>query len=130
MQQLPQNPMPSQPKVLTNHFPQQGFVVSQPQRGQAARLPQPSGPGDYQILMTNSDEVDTSDVNLQTQSCQYDKPSTSSSTESETKASTEPLKIPNGLLQIPQPNVESIPKIQRDHYVVTWLLTKFPIHTV
>lgn len=97
-QQSPQNPMPSQPKVLTNHFPQQGFVFTQPLLGQAAHCPQPSSPSDYEILMMNSNEVTLSDINLQTQLHQYDKTSTSSATESKTKASTEPLMIPNGSL--------------------------------
>lgn len=30
IQQLPQNPMPSQPVVLKNPFPQQGFPTTQP----------------------------------------------------------------------------------------------------
>lgn len=38
-QKLPQNPTPSQLAVLTNTFPQQGFVASQPQPGQAAHPP-------------------------------------------------------------------------------------------
>jgi len=59
----------------------------------------------------NFDEVNTSDINLQTQLRQYDKPSTSSATKSKTKASTKPLTRPNGLLEIPQPKVEAISKI-------------------
>jgi len=33
MRQLPQNLVPPQPVVLTNHFPPQGFVAAQPQLG-------------------------------------------------------------------------------------------------
>ena len=65
-QQLPQNPTLSQPVVLTNPFPQQGFIAPQPQLGQATHPPQPFGPGDCQILMMNSDEVNPSNINLQT----------------------------------------------------------------
>ena len=59
----------------------------------------------------NFDEVNPSDINLQTRSSQYDKPSTSSATDSKTKASAEPLMTPNGLLQIPHPKVKVILKI-------------------
>jgi len=50
--------------------------------------------------MMNFDEVNTSNINMQTPSRQYDKPSTSFATNSKTKASAEPLMAPNGLLQI------------------------------
>jgi len=72
---------------------------------------QRSGPSDYQILMMNYDEVKPFDINLQTQSGQYDKPSTLFTTESKTKSSPKPVMTPNGLLQIPQPKFEVIPKI-------------------
>jgi len=61
----------------------------------------------------NSDKVKTSDINLQTQSRKYDKPSTLFTPKQKIKASTKPLTTPNGLLQIPQPKVESIPKIPK-----------------
>jgi len=99
--------------VLTNPFPQQGFVVAQPQLGEAAHLPQPSSPDDYHILMMNSDEVNPSNINLQTQSCQYEKPATLSATESKTNISVEPLMPPNDPLQIPQPMFDGIPKIPK-----------------
>ena len=63
--------------------------------------------------MMNSNKVNTFDVNLQTWSCQYEKPSTSSATNTKTKEYTEPLTTPNGPLQIPQPKFESIPKIPK-----------------
>jgi len=59
----------------------------------------------------NFDEVNPSNINLQTQSCQYEKLSISSATESKTKVSIEPLTTPNGLLYIPQSKFEAIPKI-------------------
>ena len=40
------------------------FVAAQPQPSQAAHLPQPSGPSDYQILIINSNEVNPSHINL------------------------------------------------------------------
>jgi len=61
----------------------------------------------------NSDEVNPSNINLQTQSRQYDKPSTSSAIESKRKVPTKPLMTPNGPSQIPQPKVETIPKIPK-----------------
>lgn len=61
--------------------------------------------------MMNFDEVNPSDINLQVQSHQYEKPSTSSATESKRKESAEPLMTPHGLLHIPQTKVEAIPKI-------------------
>lgn len=63
--------------------------------------------------MMNSNEVNPFDINPQTWSCKYDKPSTSSSTASKTKESTEPLRTPNGPLHIPQPKYEVIPKIPK-----------------
>lgn len=68
MQQSRQNPALSQSDILTNPFPHQGFVAAQPQQGQVVHPPQPSGPSDYEILMMNSEEVNTSDINLQTRS--------------------------------------------------------------
>lgn len=38
-QQLPQNPAQNQLAMLTNPFPQQGFVPAQPHPGQAAHPP-------------------------------------------------------------------------------------------
>ena len=61
--------------------------------------------------MMNFYEVNPSHINLQTWSRQYDKPSTSSATESKTKVSIEPLMTPNDPLQIPQPKFEAIPNI-------------------
>lgn len=63
--------------------------------------------------MMNIDEVNPFDINLQTQSHQYDKPSTSSATDSKIKSSTKPLTTPNGPLHIPQPKFEAIPKIPK-----------------
>ena len=110
---MPQNPTPQQSSMLTNPFPQQGFVSAQPQPGQAAHPTQPSSPFDYHILKVNSNEVNPSNINLQTRLCQYDKTSNLSATESKTKVSVEPLMAPNGLLQIPQPKFEAIPKIPK-----------------
>ena len=59
------------------------------------------------------DEVNPSDINLQTHSCQYDKPLISSTIESKAKESTEPLTTPNGPLQITQTKIEAIPKIPK-----------------
>jgi len=75
--------------------------------------------------MMNYDEVNPFDINLQTRSQQYDKPSNSSSTESKAKASIEPPTTPNGSLHIPQPKVEAILKIPKGplHRNVTSNLT-------
>jgi len=54
--------------------------------------------------MMNSKEVNTKQVNLQTQLHQYDKAPTKSVIESRTKVFTEPLSSPNGTLQIPLPS--------------------------
>lgn len=43
--------------MLTNPFPHQGYIASQPTPGQEAQLAPPSGHYDYQILMMNSKEV-------------------------------------------------------------------------
>lgn len=59
------------------------------------------------------DEVNPSNINIQTWTHQYEKPSTSSATESKTKVFVEPLMIPNGHLQIPQLKVEAISKIPK-----------------
>jgi len=66
--------------------------------------------------MMNYDEVNPSNINLQTRSCQYDKPSTLSSTKSKTKVSAEPLTKQNVPLHIPQPKVETIPRICNSAY--------------
>ena len=63
--------------------------------------------------MMNSDKVNTSDINLQTQLGQYGKPFNLSAIESKTKASTKPLTTPNGPLHIPQPKFESFPEIHK-----------------
>lgn len=102
MQQPPHNTMSSQLAMLMDPLPH-GFVVAQPQQGKTTHPPQPSSLGDYHILMMNSDEVSTFDVNMQTRSHQYDKASTSSETKPKTKESTESLMTSNGPLQIPLP---------------------------
>lgn len=63
--------------------------------------------------MMNFDEVNIEQVNLQTQSCKYDKPPSKSATESQPKVSIEPLQTPNSTLQIPQPKFEVTPKIPK-----------------
>jgi len=63
--------------------------------------------------MKNSDEVNPFNINLQTQSRRHDKPLTSSTTMSKTKASAEPLMTPNFSLHIPQPKIEAIPEIPK-----------------
>ena len=110
---FPPSAVPSQSAVLTNPFPQQGFVATQPPEGQAATQPLPSSTSDYQILMMNSDRPPTIDINLQTRSRQYNKPPTTSVPEPPPSVSTEPLSTPNGPLQIPQPKVEVCTKIPK-----------------
>ena len=65
---VPPSVAPSQSTVFTNPFPQQGFVTTQPPEGQVATQPPPSGTSDYQILMMNSYQPITVDLNLQTRS--------------------------------------------------------------
>ena len=84
--------------MLTNPFPQQGFVATQPPEGQVATQPLPFGTSDYQILMMNSDQPLTVDINLQTWFCQYNKPPAMSVPEPPPSISIEPLSTPNGLL--------------------------------
>ena len=98
---VPPSDAPSQPVVLSNPFPQQGFVATQPPEGQVATQPLPSGTSDYRILMMNSDQPLTVDINLQTWSRQYNKPPATSVPELPSSVSTEPLSTPNGPLQIP-----------------------------
>lgn len=88
---IPPNSAPSQPAVFTNPFPQQGFVATQPPKGQTATQPPPSGTSDYQILMMNSNQPINVDINLQTQSHQYNKPPTISVPEPPSLGSSEPL---------------------------------------
>ena len=57
--------------MLTNPFPQQGFVATQLLEGQVATQPSPSSTSDYQILMMKYSQPITIDLNLQTQSRQY-----------------------------------------------------------
>lgn len=52
--------------MLTNPFPQQGYITAQPTQGQASQPAPPPSQRDYQILMMNSDEVIIEQVNLQT----------------------------------------------------------------
>jgi len=61
----------------------------------------------------NSYEVNPSNINLQTWSCQYDKPSTSLAADSKTKVFVEPLTTKNGHLEIPQTKLEAIPNIPK-----------------
>lgn len=105
--------MPPQLEVLKNPFPQQGFVVAQPQPGQEIHLPKPFGLRDYQILMMKYDEINPSNINLKSRSRQYDNPSISFAAESKTKVSDTPLTTLNGPLQIPQAKFVSIPKIPK-----------------
>ena len=53
---IPPSPTPSQLAVLTDPFPQQGFVATQPPEGQVATQPLPSGSPNYHILMMSSDQ--------------------------------------------------------------------------
>ena len=46
---VPPSPAPSQLAVFTNHFPQQGFVATQPPQGQVATQPLPSSTSNYQF---------------------------------------------------------------------------------
>ena len=110
---VPPSPTPSQPAVFTNPFPQQGFVATQPPEGQAATQPTPSGTSDYHILMMNSDQPITVDLNLQTRSCQYNKPPAMSATETPSSEPTEPLSTPNGPLLILKPKAEVHTKIPK-----------------
>ena len=87
----PPPPASSQPNVLTNHFPHQGYLVVQPTQSHVAPKALPSSHNDYHILMMNSDEFNTEKVNLRTQLCQYDKPPAKSVTESQPQFSTDPL---------------------------------------
>ena len=50
--------------VLTNPFPRQVYLDSQPRQGQATPPDPPSGHHNYQILMMNYDDVNTVQVNL------------------------------------------------------------------
>ena len=61
---VPPNAAPSQLTVFTNPFPQQGFMATQPPKGQAASQNPPSGTSGYQILMMNSDQPITVDLKL------------------------------------------------------------------
>ena len=99
--------------MFTDPFPQQGFVATQPPHGLVATQPSPSGSSDYQILMMNSDQPLPIDLNLQTRSCQYPKPSTLSVPESPSSGPTEPLLTPNGPLHIPQPKPEVHTKLPK-----------------
>ena len=110
---VPPNAATSQLAVFTDPFPQQGFVAAQPPNGQVATQASPFGSSDYQILMMNSDPSPTIDLNLQTRSRQYPKPSTQSPSESPSSGSTEPLSTSNGPLHIPQPKVEVHTKIPK-----------------
>ena len=103
----------SQLVVFTNPFPQQGFVATQPPKGQVATQPLPSGTSDYHILMMNSDQPLTINLNLQTRSLQYPKPLAPSVPESPSSSPTEPLSTPNGPLQIPQPKFEVYTKVRK-----------------
>ena len=86
--------------MLTNPFPQQGFVATQPPEGQVATQPLPSGTSNYQIRMMNFDQPLTIDINLQTWSRQYNKPPATFVPEPRPLVSTEPLSTPNGPLGI------------------------------
>ena len=110
---VPPNVVPSQLVVFTNPFRQQGFMATQPPEGQAATKPPPSSTSDYQILMMNSNQPITVYLNLQTQSCQYNKPPTTSVPEPRSSGSIEPLSTTNGPLKIPQPKAEVHTKIPK-----------------
>jgi len=63
--------------------------------------------------MMNYDDVNTEQVNFQTQSRQYPNPFANFVIESQPKVSTQPLSSSNGTLQIPQMKVEVILKIPK-----------------
>ena len=86
-------------------------MATQPPEGQVATQPLPSGTPDYQILMMNSDQPITIDLNLQTRSRQYNKPPATSAPKPPSLGSTEPLSTTNGPLQIPKPKAEVHTKI-------------------
>ena len=109
----PPNVASSQLVVFTDPFPQQGFMATQPPHGLVATQPSPSSSFDYQILMMNSDQPITIDLNLQTRSRQYTKPPAPSTPESPSSSSTEPLSTTNGPLHIPQPKAEVHTKIPK-----------------
>ena len=94
----PPPPASSQPVVLTNPFPHQGYMVAQPTQSNVNPQPKQSGQNNYQILVMNYEEVNTKLVNLQTQSCQYEKPLTKSATNYQPKVSTELMSLSNGTL--------------------------------
>ena len=110
---IPPNAAPTQPVVFTDPFPQQGFVATQPPTGQVATQPSPSATSDYQILMMNSDQPLTIDLNLQTWSRQYPKPFAPFVPKSPSSGCTESPLTPNGSLHIPQPKVEVHTKIPK-----------------
>lgn len=108
----PRLPSSLRSAILTNSFPHQGYVVTQPALNPLATQPSQYRNNNYQILMMNSE-----DINLQTHSYQYDNFPDTSTTDSQPKSSTEPLSSPNGTLQIPRLKVKVHPKI-----------TKGPLH--
>ena len=75
-------------------------MATQPPEGQAATQHPPSGTSDYHILMMNSDQPITIDLNLQTRSRQYNKPPATSAPEPPFSGPAEPLSITNEPLQI------------------------------
>lgn len=88
-------------------------MATQPPKGQSTTQPPPSGTSDYQILMMNSDQPITVDLNLQTWSRQYNKPLATSAPEPPSLGSIKPLLTTNGPLQIPQPKAEVHTKIPK-----------------
>ena len=76
-------------------------LFAQPPVYHTVTQPLLSGTLSDQILMMKSDQPSTVDINLQTQSRQYNKPPATSVPEPSPSVSTEPLSTPNGPLQIP-----------------------------
>lgn len=64
----------SQLAMLTNPFPHQGYIATQPTQSNATPPPSQSRPNNYHILMMNSDEFNPQQIDLQTRLRPYDKP--------------------------------------------------------
>lgn len=60
----PSPPPSSQPFVIINHFPHKGYIATQPTQGNETPPPTQSGWNNYQIIMMNTNEVNTEQFNL------------------------------------------------------------------
>ena len=91
-------PSSSELLVLTNPLPHQGYLASQPTQCHATPQPSQSVHHDYHILMTNSNDVNTKQVNLKIKSRQYVKSTAKSPNEFQPQVSTEFFSLSNGSL--------------------------------